>query len=53
MAEDPVCGMNVDEKKATVTSQYKGRTYYFCVLVLCKKASDANPEKYLRDTESH
>ncbi len=52
MAKDPVCGMNIDEKKATVTSQYKGRTYYFCALA-CKKAFDANPKKQLRDTESH
>ncbi len=48
MAKDPVCGMNVDEKKATATSQYKGKTYYFCAPG-CKKAFDANPEKYLKD----
>ena len=46
MAKDPVCNMEVNEKKAAATSQYKGKTYYFCA-VACKKAFDANPEKYL------
>jgi len=30
MAKDTVCGMDVDEKKADATSEYKGKTYYFC-----------------------
>jgi len=46
MAKDPVCGMEVDEKKAAATSEHKGRTYYFCA-PSCKKAFDENPEKYL------
>jgi len=46
MAIDPVCKMEVDEKKAAATSEYKGKKYYFCS-VGCKKAFDANPEKYL------
>ncbi len=46
MAKDPVCGMEVDEKKAAAKSEYKGKTYYFCALG-CKKAFDANPTKYL------
>lgn len=52
VAKDPVCGMNVDEKKATAISQYKGKTYYFCALG-CKKAFDADPEKYLKGTKGH
>ncbi|TET13505.1 MAG: YHS domain-containing protein, partial [Dehalococcoidia bacterium] len=28
------------------TSEYKGKTYYFCAPG-CKKAFDADPEKYL------
>jgi len=32
--------------KAPATSEYKGKKYYFCA-VGCKKAFDANPEKYL------
>ncbi len=46
MVIDPVCKMQVDEKKAAATSTYKGNKYYFCA-VGCKKAFDQNPEKYL------
>ncbi len=46
MAIDPVCKMEVDEKKAAATSDYKGKKYYFCAKS-CKKAFDQNPEKYL------
>ncbi len=46
MAIDPVCGMQVDEKKAAAVSEYKGNKYYFCA-VGCKKAFDQNPGKYL------
>ena len=46
MAKDPVCNMDVDEKKAAATADYKGKTYYFCAPG-CKKAFLQNPEKYL------
>jgi YHS domain-containing protein len=46
MAKDPVCGMDVDEKKAAGKSDYKGQTYYFCSPG-CKQAFDKEPEKYL------
>ncbi len=46
MAVDPVCKMEVKEKEAAATSEYKGKKYYFCALA-CKKAFDQNPEKYL------
>jgi len=46
MAKDPVCGMEVDEKAPADTSEYKGKTYYFCAPG-CKRAFDADPEKYL------
>lgn len=46
MAKDPICGMEVDEKSAAATSEYRGKTYYFCAAG-CKKAFDADPEKYL------
>jgi len=52
MAIDPVCGMDVDEKDAAGKSEYKGQTYYFCSLG-CKKAFDADPEKYLSKTNEH
>ena len=46
MAIDPVCKMEVEEKKATAVTEYKGKKYYFCA-VGCKKAFDQDPEKYL------
>jgi len=46
MAKDVVCGMDVDEKTAAATSEYQGKTYYFCAPG-CKKSFDAEPEKYL------
>ena len=45
MAIDPVCKMQVDESKAA-TSEYKGKTYYFCATG-CKKAFDQKPEKHV------
>jgi len=45
MAIDPICKMEVDEKTATLRSEYKGVTYYFCAPG-CKKIFDATPEKY-------
>ena len=46
MAIDPICKMDVDEETATLTSEYKGTTYYFCAPG-CKKAFEDDPEKYL------
>lgn len=45
---DPVCKMEVDVNKAAATSTYKGDKYYFCA-VGCKKAFDADPDKYLNE----
>ena len=46
MTIDPVCKMEVDEKKAPAASEYNGERYCFCS-VGCKKAFDENPEKYI------
>jgi YHS domain-containing protein len=46
MAIDPVCGMEVDESTAKHTAQHEGTTYYFCARG-CKKAFEAEPEKYI------
>jgi len=51
MARDPVCGMEVREDAAAGVSEYQGRKYYFCSLY-CKKAFDADPEKYLSADKS-
>ncbi|MBG7610132.1 MAG: YHS domain-containing protein [Anaerolineae bacterium] len=48
MAVDPVCKMQVDQDSAVATSEYKGKTYYFCALG-CKTSFDKEPEKYLGD----
>jgi Cu+-exporting ATPase len=46
MARDPVCGMDVDESTAKHTAQHNETTYYFCAPG-CKKAFEADPERYL------
>ena len=48
MPEDPVCKMEVDPDDPAATSEYQGRTYYFCNPG-CKEKFDANPEKYLAE----
>ena len=45
MAKDPVCGMMVDEKRATLKSDYMGKTFYFCA-ASCKATFDKNPAKF-------
>jgi Cu+-exporting ATPase len=45
MAKDPVCGMQVDEKKAGVSSVHKGTTHHFCSPA-CKTKFDTTPEKF-------
>lgn len=47
MEKDVVCGMQVDPAKAAGTSQYGGKTYYFCSKG-CKSKFDANPAQYAK-----
>ena len=47
VAVDPVCKMDVDEATAKFTSEYKGKTYYFCAPG-CKKLFERDPEAYLK-----
>ncbi|MFH1756505.1 MAG: YHS domain-containing protein [Pseudomonadota bacterium] len=47
MAIDPVCGMNVDEKKAAAKHEYQGKKYYFCA-VGCKEKFAQAPEKFVK-----
>src|SRR3989338_3905673 len=46
MVKDPVCGMDVDPKKAEVTSIYKGETIYFCN-PRCRERFNADPESFM------
>jgi Cu+-exporting ATPase len=43
---DPVCKMTIDSEKAAATSEYKGRTIYFCAKA-CRVKFDQDPEKYV------
>jgi YHS domain-containing protein len=47
MERDVVCGMQVDPAKAAATSEYNGKTYYFCAKA-CKIKFDANPAQYVK-----
>jgi Cu+-exporting ATPase len=46
MERDPVCGMMVDPKMAAGSSEYQGKTYYFCALG-CKAAFDKDPSRFV------
>ncbi len=46
MAIDPICKMEVDEATTKFTSEFKGKTVYFCAPG-CKAEFEANPEKYV------
>jgi P-type Cu+ transporter len=46
LVKDPVCNMDVNPIAAAGSSEYKGKTYYFCSLS-CVKRFNADPEKYL------
>lgn len=51
MAKDPVCGMQIDEKSATGTFEYEGKTYYFCS-ANCRDAFKKDPGKYVKDDKA-
>ena len=46
-SKDPVCGMTVAEENAAGTSEYEGKTYYFCA-VGCRESFEKEPEKYVK-----
>jgi YHS domain-containing protein len=41
--------MDVDEQTAAATTEYQGKTYYFCAPG-CKKAFEKEPEMYVSMT---
>ncbi len=45
MAIDPVCDMEVDPTLAAVSTEYGGRTYYFCSDE-CKAEFESNPQLF-------
>ena len=46
MGKDLVCGMDVDEKTAAATAEYRGKMYFFCARS-CKEKFVQDPEKYI------
>jgi Cu+-exporting ATPase len=47
MERDVVCGMQVDPANAAGTSEYNGKTYYFCSTV-CKARFDSKPAHFAK-----
>jgi len=45
MQTDPVCGMQVDDQKATAKSQFQGKNYVFCSDE-CKRKFDQQPQQF-------
>jgi P-type Cu+ transporter len=46
--KDPVCEMDIEPQDAAATSEYKGKTYFFCAQG-CKQTFDKDPAKYAHD----
>lgn len=46
MEQDPVCGMNVEPKKAAATVEFEGKKYFFCAKS-CAAKFEKEPRKYL------
>ena len=45
MQKDPVCNMQIDEKKAAAKVHYEGRDYYFCSQQ-CADKFRGSPQQY-------
>jgi YHS domain-containing protein len=46
LARDPVCGMDVEIARAAASTDFDGRTYYFCTLQ-CKDDFERQPTMYV------
>ncbi len=51
-SKDPVCGMTVEEANSAGTSEYEGKTYYFCAAG-CRESFEKEPEKYVKAEGEH
>ena len=47
METDPVCGMTVGSGEEAGSSEYQGKTYYFCSAA-CKGRFDRNPRPFVQ-----
>jgi len=45
MATDPVCGMEVDERKSDYESTHAGKKFYFCSQE-CRDKFEDNPNQF-------
>ena len=45
--KDPVCGMEIDPKKAAGSHEHAGKTYFFCSAA-CKTQFVQEPAKYVK-----
>lgn len=43
--KDPVCGMTIEESDAAATTEFKGRTYFFCTSA-CMEEFEKDPDRY-------
>ena len=50
MVQDPVCGMEIEEKDAFATRESMGQTFHFCSQA-CVDKFDANPHAYMHHGE--
>ena len=50
MAIDPVCGMELDERKSKEQVTEQGQTFYFCSKD-CREEFQADPEEYIGGEE--
>jgi Cu+-exporting ATPase len=48
---DPVCDMTIEDSEAVATSDYKGKTYYFCSKP-CKEDFDNDPESFIGEKKA-
>ena|GEM_PF-462074 len=52
MVRDPVCGMEIDEKSTKFSTEYLGKTYFFCS-ESCKSKFEKNPEHYIEKSNKN
>ena len=48
IVKDVVCGMEIEPTEAVATSEYEGKTYYFCS-VSCKEKFELDPLQYVHE----
>src|SRR6266481_8559524 len=51
LAQDPMCGMTVDPRKAAGSFEYNGQTYFFCSTG-CLEKFKADPNRFFNSTSA-